>query len=69
MSLIAAAQLTAVATTILALFAIVTAVFAFLAFLKQSREVGLLQEQAAREARERRRAQAAKVFGERKSVV
>ena len=62
MSLIAAAQITAVATAVLALFAIVTAVFAFLAFRKQSREVGLLLEQAAREARERRRAQAAKVF-------
>jgi hypothetical protein len=62
MSLIAAAQITAVATAVLALFAIVTAVFAFLAFRKQSREVGLLQEQATREAAERRRAQAAKVF-------
>jgi hypothetical protein len=62
MSLIAATQLTAVATGVLALFAIVTAVFAFLAFGKQSQEVGLLAEQAAREAEDRRKAQAAKVF-------
>ncbi len=62
MSLIAATQFTAVATGVLALFAIVTAVFAFLAFRKQSKEVGLLVEQAAREAEDRRKAQAAKVF-------
>ena len=62
MSLIAATQFTAVATGVLALFAIVTAVFAFLAFRKQSNEVGLLVEQADREAEDRRKAQAAKVF-------
>lgn len=62
MSLIAAMQFTAIATGVLALFAIVTAVFAFLAFRKQSQEVGLLLEQATREAEDRRRAQAAKVF-------
>src|ERR1017187_1558655 len=62
MSLIAATQITAVATAVLALFAIVTAVFAFLAFGKQSQEVGLLLEQATREAEDRRKAQAAKVF-------
>ena len=39
MSLIFATQLTAVATAILAGFAIVTAVFAFLAFRKQAQEV------------------------------
>ena len=39
MSLIFATQLTAVATAILAVFAFTTAVFAYLAFRKQSREV------------------------------
>jgi hypothetical protein len=62
MSLIAATQITAVATSVLAFFAIVTAVFAILAFRKQSAEVGMLQEDWQREARERRRAQAAQVF-------
>jgi hypothetical protein len=62
MSLIAATQFTAVATAVLALFAFVTAVFAFLAFRKQSKEVGLLQQQATREAGERRKAQAVQVF-------
>jgi cbb3-type cytochrome oxidase subunit 3 len=33
------AEITAIATAVLAVFAIVTAVFAFLAFRKQSREV------------------------------
>ncbi len=46
MSLIAATQITAVATAVLAAFAIVTAVFAFLAFRKQSAEVTILQQQA-----------------------
>ena len=45
MSLIAATQITAVATGILAVFAIVTAVFAFLAFHKQSTKVAALQQQ------------------------
>lgn len=45
MSLIAAAQLTAIATVALAAGAIVTAVFAFLAFRKQSDEVRTLKEQ------------------------
>jgi hypothetical protein len=62
MSLIAATQFTAVATGILALFAMIAAGLAFLAFRKQSKEVGLLLRQAAREAEDRRRAQAAKVF-------
>ena len=39
MSLIFATQLAAVGTAVLALFAIITAVFAFLAFRKQSKEV------------------------------
>lgn len=46
----------------LAVFAVVTAVFAFLAFRKQSAEVRLLQEQAGRDIEQRRKAQAAKVF-------
>ncbi len=45
MSLIAAAQWTAVATIVLAVFAIVTAVFAFLAFRAQSSEVTTLRGQ------------------------
>ena len=45
MSLIAATQLTAVATTALSVFAVVTAVFAFLAFRKQSEEVRAIERQ------------------------
>jgi hypothetical protein len=62
MSLIAATQITAVATAVLALFAIVTAWYARRAFLKQSAEVTMLQQDRQREAGERRRAQAAQVF-------
>ena len=62
MSLIFATQLAAVATGALALFAIVTAVFAFLAYRKQAEEVGLLVKQNEREAAERRKGQAARVF-------
>jgi hypothetical protein len=46
MSLLVATQITAAATAVLALFAIVTAVFAFLAFRKQSAEVATLERQA-----------------------
>jgi hypothetical protein len=62
MSLIFATQLTAVATAALGVFAIVTAVFAFLAYRKQAQEVGLLLKENEREAVERRRAQAERVF-------
>jgi hypothetical protein len=62
MSLIAATQITAVATLALAVFAFVTAIFAFLAFRKQSQEVGMLRAEATRQASDRRKAQAAKVF-------
>ncbi len=62
MSLLVATQVTAVATGVLAFFAIVTAVFAYLAFREQSVEVGLLQRQAARDSEQRRREQAAHVF-------
>ena len=62
MSLLLATQITAVATAVLAAFAFVTALFAFLAFRKQSAEVKLLQEQAGRDVEQRRRAQAVKVY-------
>jgi ABC-type anion transport system duplicated permease subunit len=62
MSLIAAAQWTAVATIALAAFAIVTAVFAFLAFRKQTAEVDLQRKEFERAAEDRRRAQASRVF-------
>jgi hypothetical protein len=45
MSLIFATQLTAVGTAILAVFAVVTGVFAFLAFRKQSQEVRAIERQ------------------------
>lgn len=69
MSIIAAYQITAVATAVLAALAMVTALFAFFAFRGQSREVGLLRQQVkdqqderTREAAGRRRAQAVQVF-------
>ncbi len=62
MSLIFATQLTAIATAALAVFAIVTAAFAFLAYRAQAKEVGILLEQRKREALERHRAQATRVF-------
>ena len=76
MSLIFATQLTAVATAALAAFAIFTGVFAYLAYRKQTQEVGILQKQmdeqlkaTARQsdalelqAKERHRAQASKIF-------
>lgn len=49
MSQIAAAQWTAVATIVLAAFAVVTAVFAFLAFRAQAEQVGTLKEQSTDE--------------------
>ena len=69
MSLIFATQLTVIVTAILGIGAIVTAVFAILAFRKQSQEVSVLQQQVrdqmeanAREADRLRRAQASMVF-------
>lgn len=90
MSLLLATQTTAIATAVLALFAIVTTVFAALAWRSQSRELGVLQQQLPdqqeanrqqaevfalqaqelreslgerkRDAAERHRAQAARVF-------
>jgi len=52
----------AFATTGLFVFAVVTAVFALLAYRKQSAEVALLQNQASRDIEQRRRTQASKVF-------
>jgi len=62
MSELLAAQVTAVATAVLAVLAIVTAAFAVLAFRKQSAEVSILRQQAARDIDQRRREQAAHVF-------
>jgi hypothetical protein len=62
MSLLGATILTAIATLALAVLAFITAIFALLAFRKQSQEVGLLLEQNKRDTDERRRAQAARVF-------
>jgi hypothetical protein len=62
MSLIAAAQITAVATAVLAAFAILTTVFAIRAFRKQAQEVAILEYQTKRDIEQRRRAQAAQVF-------
>lgn len=50
MSLLTATQLTAIATTVLAAFAVVTAVFAYLAFRSQSAEVTTLEQQAKSQA-------------------
>jgi hypothetical protein len=62
MSLILATQLTAIATAVLAVFAILTTIYAVRAFRKQSQEVGILAEQNERDSSDRRRAQAARVF-------
>lgn len=62
MPLLVATQVTAVATAVLALFAILSALFAYLAFGSQSAEVRLLQQERVREAAERRRVQASKIF-------
>jgi len=63
------AEITAIATAVLAVGAIFTAVFAMLAFRKQSQEVGILQQQMhehqqalEHEAAERHRAQASRVW-------
>ena len=62
MSLIFATQLAAIATAALAVGAIVTAIFAILAYLKQKQEISHLLKESEREGLERRRAQAARVF-------
>jgi len=62
MSLIFATQLTAVATSVLAAFAIVTAVYAIRAFGEQSKEVAILAQQNERDIAEPHQAQTARVF-------
>jgi hypothetical protein len=62
MSLIFATQLTAVATTVLAVFAIVTGIYAVRAFRRQSQEVAILAEQNERAIHDRRKNQASRVF-------
>ena len=54
MSLIFATQLAAVATTVLAVFAIGTAVLAGLAFRKQAQEVSAIEQQVKDQEEERR---------------
>jgi len=62
-------EITAIATAVLAAFAIITAVVAYMAFRRQTQEVALLQQQMreqqnvlTREAYDRHRAQASRVF-------
>jgi hypothetical protein len=62
-------EITAIATVVLAVGAIITGILAYLAFRTQAQEVSILQQQvkeqqeaAARQAAERREAQAARVF-------
>jgi hypothetical protein len=50
-SLLTATQITAIATAVLAFFAVVTAVFAYLAFRGQSAQVTTLQQQAKDQAK------------------
>jgi hypothetical protein len=59
---IAAVQITAVGTVVLAVGAILSAIFAFLAFRKQSVEVETLLEERRTEVAERRREQAVHVL-------
>lgn len=62
MSLIFATQLTAVATVVLAVFAIITAIVAGCAFWVQSRQLEAELGERSREAEERRREQAVQVY-------
>lgn len=69
MTFFGATLLTAIATVVLAVFAIVTAWYARRAFLKQSQEVAAIEqqvqlqrEQSGREQTDRRRAQASLVY-------
>jgi hypothetical protein len=62
MSLIASSDITAVATLVLAVGAIVSAIFAFLAFRKQSEEIRVQRMELERAASDRRRAQASQIF-------
>ena len=62
MSLLLATWITAGATAVLAVFAVVTAWYARKAYRGQSAELTLLKEQAGRDIGQRRQAQAVKVF-------
>jgi hypothetical protein len=62
MSLIFATQLAAIATAVLAVFAIITAAFAYLTYRKQSQETGILIAENQQQALERRRDQASRIF-------
>ena len=56
------AEITAIATAVLAAFAIITATVAYMAFRRQSQEVAILVEQHERDIAQRRMAQASRVF-------
>jgi hypothetical protein len=62
MSVDVSGEITAIATAILAVFAIITGAFAVIAFRKQSLEVAILAAEDEREIRDRRRDQASRVF-------
>jgi hypothetical protein len=62
MSLLAATWTSAIATVLLVIGAVVTAFYARNAYRDQSRQTGLLQEQALRDIGQRRSAQASQVF-------
>ena len=69
MSVDLSGEITAIATAVLASFAIVTAIVAYMAFRRQTQELAILQQQTkeqqevlAREASDRRKAQAAQIF-------
>lgn len=62
MSLLAATWTSAMATVVLAIGAIVTAVYAGKAYRKQAEQTRLLQVQANRDIEQRRRTQASQVF-------
>ncbi len=61
-SLIAATQIMAIATGLLAVFAIITTGFAYFAFQAQSEQVSILKDQEKLADEERRRGQAARVY-------
>lgn len=62
MSLLAATWTSAIATVLLVIGAVVTALYARNAYIDQSRQTRLLQDQADRDIGQRRRAQASQVF-------
>jgi C4-dicarboxylate-specific signal transduction histidine kinase len=56
------AEITAIATVALAVFAFAAAILATLAFRKQTQEISLLQQQMEEQASERRKDQASRVY-------